>query len=219
MPSKLDHLVVAASNLEQGVNYIRDVLGVEIPKGGEHPLMGTHNHVMRIGDEIFLEVIAINPEAPPPSRPRWFGLDDPAMQHSLQQRPRLVTWAANTNDLEQLQADTPMGLGEITPLSRGNLSWLFAVPEDGRLLASGFIPNVMQWKTEGHPANNMSDLNCRLLKLTIYHPYAQWLSGILQTMQLDHQVSIEPVANTAQAYMRAEFETPNGVRVLDGRPV
>lgn len=218
MPSKLDHLVVAASNLEQGVSYIHDVLGVDIPKGGEHPLMGTHNHVMRIGDEIFLEVIAVNPEAPPPSRPRWFGLDDPAMQYSLQQQPRLVTWAANTNDLEQLQADTPMALGEITPLSRGNLSWLFAVPEDGRLLASGFIPNVMQWKTEAHPANNMIDLNCRLLNLTIYHPYAPWLSDILKAMQLDNQVSIEPLATEAKAYMSAEFETPNGVRVLDSRP-
>ena len=218
MQTRLDHLVVAASTLEQGVSYIRETLGVDIPEGGEHPLMGTHNHVMRIGENIFIEVIAVNPVAPPPSRPRWYGLDDPTIQLSLAKRPRLVTWAANTNDLEQLQANTPIAIGEITPVSRGDLSWLFAVPEDGRLLAGGFVPNVLQWKTDGHPAANMADLHCRLSKLTIHHPYADWLQSIFNAMQLSDQVVVESISNDAQAYMSAEFETPNGVVVLDTRP-
>lgn len=41
---------------------------------------GTHNRCLGMEDGIYLEVIAVDPEAPPPSRPRWFGLDDPSMQ-------------------------------------------------------------------------------------------------------------------------------------------
>ncbi|WP_393939598.1 VOC family protein [Piscinibacter sakaiensis] len=43
--------------------------------GGAHPHMGTHNRLLRLGDHCYLEVIAIDPAAPPPARARWFGLD------------------------------------------------------------------------------------------------------------------------------------------------
>ena len=79
-----DHLTVAALTLEQGVAHIERALGVVIPAGGAHPLMGTHNHLMRLGEGAFLELIAPDP-AVTPQRVRWFGLDDPAMRKSLQE--------------------------------------------------------------------------------------------------------------------------------------
>ncbi len=66
MKTKLDHLVVAAKGLRQGVEYIRKELGVDMPFGGEHPKIGTHNHLIQLGDDVFLEVIAINPDLPAP---------------------------------------------------------------------------------------------------------------------------------------------------------
>jgi len=47
-------------------------LGVTIPFGGVHPLMGTHNHLLRLGAALFLEIIAPDPAAGPLPRPRWF---------------------------------------------------------------------------------------------------------------------------------------------------
>lgn len=88
---ELDHIVVAAASLKQGVDYIRERLGVEIPAGGKHALMGTHNHLMRLGGTCFLEVIAVDPQAPRPERTRWYTLDDPALQAQLSQSPRIVT--------------------------------------------------------------------------------------------------------------------------------
>ena len=85
MTTNLDHLVVGAASLEQGVTYIQEQLGVAIPKGGEHPLMGTHNHLMQLGNDVFLEVIAVNPDAPTPDRPRWYGLDDPFVRGRARQ--------------------------------------------------------------------------------------------------------------------------------------
>lgn len=214
MTTKLDHIVIAAATLEQGVAFVREQLGVEIPKGGEHPLMATHNHVMQLGNEAFVEVIAINPEGVRPERPRWFGLDDPAIQASLIQQPRLLTWVVNTDELVDLQARLSFDLGVITPVTRGKLNWLFAIPGDGRLLASGMLPNAMQWQTSEHPSLKMADLQCRLHALNIYHPYPQWFSSMLGELNASELVVVHALQGNAAPYMTAEIETPNGVVVL-----
>lgn len=214
MTTRLDHIVIGAASLKQGVDYVRNLLGVDIPKGGEHPLMATHNHVMQLGNDTFVEVIAINPDADRPARPRWFGLDDPAIRHSLKHQPRLLTWVVNSTDLVQLHEQVSIDLGVVTPLSRGALNWLFAVPEDGRLLAGGMLPHVMQWQTDTHPSNNMADLNCRLRTINIYHPYPQWLSSILIELKASELVEVHKLDTDVPPYMTAEFDTPQGAVVL-----
>ncbi|MFD0934083.1 VOC family protein, partial [Methylobacterium trifolii] len=74
----LDHLAVVAPTLAEGIAHVRDSLNLDIPEGGRHREMGTRNHLLRLGDALFLEVIAVDPDATPPGRPRWFGLDDAA---------------------------------------------------------------------------------------------------------------------------------------------
>ena len=59
---QLDHIVVASLTVEEGVAHVERRLGVIVPPGGEHPSMGTHNHVMRLGDGIYLEIISPNPK-------------------------------------------------------------------------------------------------------------------------------------------------------------
>jgi len=218
MPTRFDHIVIAASTLEEGVAYVRDTLGVTLPKGGEHPLMGTHNHLMKIGDERFLELVAINPDAKAPSRPRWFALDDPAVQHSLQAKPRLLTWVVNTDNLANLQTQSSLPLGEPVALTRGDLRWLFAIPKDGSLLAGGLLPHVMQWQTDTHPSNGMQDLNCRLVELTVHHPYADWVSAKLEQMGAADIATIKPRAANELPYLSVCIDTPNGQVELDSRP-
>ncbi len=215
MSTRFDHLVIGAHTLSQGVAYVHELLGVDIPKGGEHVTMGTHNHVMQLGDDTFLEVIAINPDATPPVRPRWFGLDDPAVQSSLRVQPRLLTWVVNNSSLSDTCMRSEFELGDVTPLSRNGLNWLFAVPADGRLLAGGMVPNIMQWQTSTHPASGMSDLGCRLVSLTIHHPYKDWLSSVLDGMQATHLVNLKSLTDAEAAYLSAEIETPSGMAVLN----
>src|SRR4051812_23817798 len=90
----LDHLVLAAADLAQGVSFVADRLGVRAPAGGRHAVMGTHNALVRLGRDVYLEIIAIDPEAPAPARARWFGLDEPRMRRRLAEQPRIVTWVA-----------------------------------------------------------------------------------------------------------------------------
>ena len=214
MTTNLDHLVVGASTLEQGVTYLKEQLGVEIPKGGEHPLMGTHNHLMQLGNNVFLEVIAINPDAPTPARPRWYGLDDPFVRGKLERQPQLLTWVLNTSDLSGLQAQTSFSFGKATKVSRGDLSWDFGIPDDGRLLASGLLPYLIQWHTDTHPAGGMANVGCSLQSLEIHHPYPEWLQSMLNEIDAAKLVKVIGLNGNARPFLKARLETPSGVKTL-----
>ena len=72
MHAQLDHLVIAAASLAEGVAWCEATLGVVPGPGGSHPLMGTHNRLLHIASAAFpqayLEIIAIEP-GKQPSRP------------------------------------------------------------------------------------------------------------------------------------------------------
>src|SRR3982750_3587887 len=114
----LDHLVVAATTLAQGCDYVESGLGVRPQRGGKHPRMGTHNALLRLGPKLFLEVIAIDPAAPAPGRPRWFDLDEPRMRASLTDGPRLAHYVARTDDIDALRVRAGMDLGEVLGAAR-----------------------------------------------------------------------------------------------------
>jgi len=100
----LDHLVVAAATLADGIEYVAEIAGVTPQPGGKHVAMGTHNALVRLSEGTFLEIIAIDPEGTKPSRPRWFDLDNIALQAELTERPRLIHWVARTTDVERAAA-------------------------------------------------------------------------------------------------------------------
>ena len=217
MRTRVDHLVIAATDIKRGVAYARERLGVDLPFGGVHPTMGTHNHLMRLGDELFLEVIAINPDGPPPDKPRWFGLDDPSVRARLDRSPAFLAWVVNTDDMAAFMQAAPVSFGRPTPVTRGDLRWRFGLPSDGRLLAAGLLPYVIHWETEVHPAGRMADLGCRLLSLDIHHPYPGWLGNVLDAIGPVDRVRVLPSAPGSVPWMCARIETPDGVRELTSR--
>ena len=108
MNNKIDHFAIGATSLDQGVDALKDVLGVEVPRGGKHDAMSTHNCVMQSGNESFFELISIDPDAPDPGRVRWFTLDDPETQARLKERPRALCWVVGTDDLDGTVAASPV---------------------------------------------------------------------------------------------------------------
>src|SRR5712691_13457083 len=113
----IDHITITAPSLAVGVEFVRRALGVTPQVGGEHPRMGTHNFLLRLGDSVFLEVISQNPSAPKPERPRWFELDN-LEAHTP---PKLATWVARTTDMYSTLAACSEPLGKVEPMSRGQL--------------------------------------------------------------------------------------------------
>ena len=212
--NQLDHIVIAADSLQQGVEYLQAKLGVEVPKGGVHKTMSTHNLVMQLANDAYLEVIAIDPAVPPPRHPRWFGLDEAAMRASLKQRPRLITWVMNTADVRQLAAAADFDIGKPTALSRDQLKWEIALTDDGRLLGGGMLPYCIQWHSKPHPSQGMANLGCVLHALTIYHNRPYWIAEKLDAIDAGHLVQIEALENDETSYLTADIETPNGLVTL-----
>ena len=217
--SHLDHLVIAAGTLQQGCDYIRAQLAVDIPAGGKHNTMGTHNCLMQLGSGVYIEVIAIDPDAAAPPHPRWFNLDDALMRASLRRRPRLITWVINTPDIHRLQQNAVLPIGLPTELSRDNLSWRLGATEDGRLLANGLVPYVIQWHTQPHPSAAMADRGCRLRTLKLHHNRPAWLHSVLRAMAADHLVKIHPLPDSEAPCLSAGIDTPHGSVNLSSWPV
>src|SRR5258706_14951416 len=116
----LDHLVLAAATLADGIDYIASATGATPRAGGKHVAMGTHNALLKLGERTFLEIIAIDPDGVKPARPRWYGLDGIELQSDLMEQPRLVHWVARTTDIEEVVATCPVPLGIVHPMSRGD---------------------------------------------------------------------------------------------------
>ncbi|GIW25011.1 VOC family protein [Meiothermus sp.] len=201
--TRLDHLVVAAETLEQGLQYVEQLLGVKLPPaGGKHPGMGTHNRLLNLGNGAYLEIIAIDPEAPPPAHPRWFGLD------SFSGAPCLLTWVARTEALERYQG---LGLGSVREARRGNLEWLIAIPEDGRLHWGGVVPYLIQWGS-AHPTETLPEVDCKLVELVLLHPEPDSVRAVLKALELD--LSKVRLEHAPKPQLMAFIESPAGLRLL-----
>lgn len=201
-----DHIAIVARNLDEGATYIKDRLGIEMPPGGAHPAMGTHNRLLALGPDSYLEVIAIDPEAAPPQRPRWFDLD------RFDAGPRLGTWVLGTPDLDATLAAALSACGRATPMARGDLTWQISIRDDGALPFDGAHPSFIEWPSGAHPAGRMVDLNCRLEELVIGHPRAQEIQSGLQTLSTQIAIGFEVKSKVS---IRATVRTPSGIRYLD----
>ena len=208
--STIDHIVITAPSLPAGAEYVRQSLGVAPQIGGEHQQMGTHNMLLRVGESMYLEVIAVNPNAPRPNRRRWFELD----HANAGSKPGLATWVARTNDIHSAVLEARFQLGEIESMSRGHFNWLITIPADGRLPFQGIGPSLIQWLNEPHPADNLQDSGCSLIRLEGFHPDARKIADMLKSIGFEGVFSVYPLLAQKQPYLVAHFQTPWGVRHL-----
>lgn len=218
--AQVDHLVVVAQSLDQGVQWCEATLGVTPRAGGEHPLMGTHNRLLQLSTpgypRAYLEIIAINPDAPPPGRRRWFDLDDPAFQQTVQGQPRLVHFVARTEDaasalgaLHRLGIDRGPLVHAERPTPEGLLRWQISVRGDGQRLFYGALPTLIQW--EGvHPADTMPGSGLALQSLHACHPRLEDLQAAHAAIGLAG-VTVEQ----GPPNLVATLATPKGTVVLE----
>lgn len=213
MATVLDHLVVAAATLDEGVAWCEATLGVTPGPGGRHPHMGTHNRLLPLGGAAFpqayFEVIAVDPEAPPPGRARWFGLDTPELQAALARGPQLIHWVARSEPFEAtLDALAQQGHDPGTPLPahrdtpQGRLAWRTTVRDDGRPRAGGALPTLIAWDGP-HPTLRMPPPVLVLRSLT--------LRGLPPAVRDALQLQGVAVADGAGPALAATFDTPRGV--------
>ncbi len=235
MKTQIDHLVVVAKSLDQGVQWCEATFGITPGLGGEHAQFGTHNRLFKIATPAnplaYLEIIAINGAAARPSsapRKRWFDMDDESMRTAVGVEPRLVHFVASTTDIQAgraalraLEIDRGPAVQANRHSRRGLLQWQITVREDGQRLFNGALPTLIQWgKADDadplrlHPRNSLPRSGVSLQTLAVTHPSADKL-------QLAYQaIGLTGVAISAgPANVNATFQSPRGVVTLSSHGV
>ena len=169
--------------------------------------MSTHNCVTRTGEGCFLELIAIDADAPEPPRPRWFTLDEPETRARLAERTQSLCWVVRTDDLDGVLAASPVELGTVTPLRRGDLTWRITIPDDGSFAEGGLVPSFIEWSPGPHPSAGMVDLGLRIERITLTHPDPEYLIGILIALKVAH---LAAVVGGARAGIAFQVRTRDG---------
>ena len=102
MISRIDHIVIGTANLISGTKILETKLNTKFSPGGEHMIMGTHNKLLKLQSNIYLEVIANNSNVDKPSRQRWFSLDESSIKEKIKKSPRLLCWVLEVDKLKIL---------------------------------------------------------------------------------------------------------------------
>ena len=234
MPTQIDHLVVAATSLEQGVQWCEALFGITPALGGEHALFGTHNRLFKIATPKFsmayFEIIAINPAAVRSKKTttlhphRWFDLDNPELQKSISKEPRLIHFVASSPDIKAARMalrmegiDRGPAIHAERQTSKGLLHWQISVRADGQRLFDGALPTLIQWgkpdATEPlrlHPRNTLPRSGVTLQSIDITHPSAEKLQTAYASIGLNGISISEGPAN-----IKATLKTPKGIVVLE----
>ena len=215
----IDHLVYGAPELASAVDWLEELLGVAAAGGGRHVDRGTHNALLALGHDTYLEVIAPDPSQPAPAGPRPFGLDHLTERHlvtfavhaaSRQADPdregaarRLERWRRRA--LERGYDPGPVKTGGRRLLDGTELRWrLCQHPE---LPFGGAVPFLIDWGTTRSPAAT-APAGCRLLELEIGHPRPAVVRSALRALEV-----AVPVRSNPAPLLQATLATPRG-RVL-----
>ena len=223
MATSLDHLVILAATLPEGVAWCEANFGVALAPGGEHPLMGTHNRLLNISSSshprAYLEVIAINTGAAlarAAGARRWFDMDNEALQAQLHQSgPQLAHWVAQVPNITHAVAtlatqgiDRGRVLAASRPTPQGLLAWQISVRDDGQRLFDGCLPTLIEWGST-HPTHSMPDSGVTLQSLALRHPDTAALRAACEAMGLQ-DIAVTP----GPAQIQIQLATPRGLVTL-----
>ena len=207
--SAVDHLLLGAADLDRGVAWVERATSVKAVAGGSHPGVGTRNALLSLGGRRYLEIIAPDPE----QKDFTFRIDVRKLTE-----PRLITWAAATEDAEGLAKRAraagyaifgPRDGSRARPDGR-TLRWK-TVGVATELGADGVdpIPFFIEWAAGSlHPSQD-SPQGCELTALEIEHPSPSAVKGVLGKLGVDANVRAGKSAR-----LSATLRTPNGTVTL-----
>jgi hypothetical protein len=201
--NNLDHLVYAAPHLGRAVDELAARTGVRPTPGGRHVGLGTHNALLALEADRYLEIIAPDREQPPPAMPRPFGLD--ALTTA-----RLLTWALKAPGIDAHVAAARAAAydpGMVMSMNRArpdgvHLTWRLTLTP--RLPGDGLVPFLIDWGTTPHPAASAA-AGCVLIELRAEHPEPAIIRPLLKALNIEL-----PLATAAAPALVATLATPRG---------
>ena len=201
----IDHLIYGAPDLAGAVADLEERLGVRAQAGGQHIGLGTHNALLTLGPQIYLEIIAPDPGQPEPSVPRPFGLDGIS-------RGGLIGWAIACQDIDAAVADARRrgyDPGEVADMQRtGPTGAVLRARLTLNVMPGGLVPFLISWGYTEHPARSAPH-GLILESFHLEHPNPASLAPLLTALGADAE--IRPAATPA---LIARLSGPNGSTVL-----
>lgn len=202
----LDHLLLGVSDLDQGIAWVENKTGVKAVVGGTHPGAGTRNALVSLGRKQYLEIIA-----PDPAQTNYnFQIDIRTLKE-----PRLITWAAATNDIEALAKSLLKSGMEIFGPRAGSrarpdgkiLKWkTLGVKNQWGQPPVEPIPFFIQWAADSlHPSQD-SPKGCELQSFEIQHPDPSGVTELQKKLDIDATVT-----RADNARLKATLKTPKGL--------
>ena len=209
--SALDHLLIGAPTLEEGVAWLEERTCVRAVKGGAHPGLGTWNALASLGPAQYVEIIAPDPGQP--------GVDTfyvPGLREFKE--PRIATWAARTDEpTSRFTKALPHGF-VCEPPRRGSrvrpdgtrLAWSLAFSQHAvRGNFEGALPFFIEWEAGSPHPGVSAPSGLRLLSMSIGHPSHAELNEALRSLGLEDVAREEGTPS-----IRVELDTPRGVVIL-----
>ena len=202
-PMLLDHILLGANDLQQGIEFVEKHTGVRAAFGGVHPGRGTQNALLSLGERRYLEIIA-----PDPAQSEVKGRLGPRLLSLTE--PKLVSWAAHPGTLTTFAASLRtrgFACAGPTPGSRQRsdgklLQWQTLALDDDM---DGLLPFFIEWSADTiHPSVD-SPKGCSLLEFAAEAPESEKLQGELKKLTLDL-----PVLKGEKSRLVAKIGGPKG---------
>lgn len=202
----LDHLMWEELTLEAGETRFAEVTGIKPTFGGKHPHAGTHNSLLSLGYEVYLEIISLDPEHPRTAETLRSAPPDFA--------PKLIAFGVKATDLdrvERLVAESGLEVARRHNVSRQSLgeTWTWKTLVVGGHTFGNCLPFFTQSNNALHTSET-SPKGCELLEFSVGHPEQQTLAALYQMLEID-----VPVVQSEKPLLRAVLQTPKGLVTLD----
>jgi len=186
-PVELDHIILAINDLERGIRDFTRRTGVMPELGGEHRGRGTHNALVSLGSQRYLEIVA-----PISTQP------DSTLTNLLAKKELTpFHWALRTRDIAGLVALLrARGFAVSDPRSGSRvrpdgtvLSWQIARLQDSALSVAPFF---IEWSAASPHPGSTSPSGCRLSDLHLVERRPERLSLLLTTLGFQAHVDAGP---------------------------
>lgn len=202
----IDHLVLAGPDLLALQHWFAATSGAPAAPGGQHPAWGTHNALVGLGEQQYLELIAPNPGKTGP----W------ARQFAAFTEPTLAGWCVRSSDLpgvaaqaEALGVETRLMNGSRTTPTGETLSWQLLFLSHSEL--NPVLPFFIHWGATTHPARELRAAGA-LCEFSVGHSNVQLARQLFTALNVGNIA----VHSTAEPTLRAIVRTPTSEVALLG---
>ena len=208
VPASLDHILLGCNDLDRGIAFVEEHIGVRAAFGGVHPGRGTQNALLSLGTRRYLEIIALDPKQDH-NHVEEFALKQLAYLKELTS-PSLVGWAAHPGDLEKFSArlrDAGIAFSGPWPGSRKRpdgslLQWKTLNLKDDH---DGLLPFFIEWSADSlHPSAD-SPAGCSLIRFEAGTPHPDMLSKQIAVLGFD-----VPIVKADKSQLRATISGAKG---------